>query len=101
MKYEYEFVITADAGAALPSVGRLLKEVNDAVANGDPSMPQLKARLPLAVGKFSTERELTQEELETVKTTLQTDFQKAEPDFKFRVESIRRKSGNVQQSVAQ
>ena len=101
MAYKYEVAYSIDAGAALPSVGDLLKQVNDAVSNGGPFEPRLTARVPFIRATVTTERELTPEDIDKMKPILLTSVQKAFPAYDVQIESFRRKSGNAQQLVVQ
>ena len=101
MSYQYEVTFTFDLGAALPSVKGLLKQLNDAVANGDTSMPRLKATSRFLSATVTTERELTEEDVDKMKPILLTGVQSRFPGLSVQIESFRRKPGNVQQSAVQ
>ena len=96
---EYEIILSADLGAVFTPIGDVLKNINDGVASFGVSEKLMLRGKPFSA-TLTSERELTTDELETVKKITQDTFNDGQPAWKVRVESIRRKSGNVQQSVA-
>jgi len=98
MKYQYNLILSLDLGNAFAPVGDMLKRVNDDLSRVGYS-EQLRVRSKCIQTTLTSERELTKEDREKVKTTLLEQFTASQPAWKVRVESFRRKSGNVQQSA--
>lgn len=97
-KFCYSLILSLDLGNAFAPVGDMLKRVNAEMSSLGFS-EQLGIRSKLIRATLTSERELTKEDREKVKTVLLTQFASTQPAWKVKVESFRRQSGNVQQSV--
>ena len=64
-------------------------------------MPRLKATSRFLSVTVTTERELTEEDVDKMKPILLTGVQSRFPGLSVQIESFRRKSGNVQQLAVQ
>lgn len=99
MKIEYEYVATIDVAEAVSSVGALMREVNAELTKFGVS-ERLTLGAPLTLLTVSCNRELSTQEVDEVKKILD---QEAAPRFRslhITSTELRRKSGNVQQSVS-
>ena len=96
----YFFQFRFDLGQACAPVGELANQLNSNLARMvcDEKVA-ITAELPLLT--LTSTRELTEIELTTVKTVISAQMQSAFPTWKVALVSVRRQSGNVQQSVSQ
>ena len=99
MKYKYAIKLSVDLGNLLAPVGDMLKHVNDEMTNLGHS-EQLMVRSECISATITTGQELTKKDKDTMKRMLIEEFNAAQPAWKVKVESFRRKSGNVQQSAS-
>lgn len=97
-KFDYHILLSLDLGNAFAPVGDMLNHVNAELSMFGYS-EQLSVRSKIIRVTLTSERELTKEDREKVKTELTSQFASAHPAWNVKVESFRRKSGNVQQSV--
>lgn len=97
MNYEAEFRI--NVGKAIPAVGELLDSIN-AHLSTDGYDERLECHAPIGRIVVTVDRELTESEQHKMKTLLEAQMIEAMPKYDIRLISFRRKSGNVQQSVA-
>lgn len=95
----YTIDISVDLGNTLPPVGEFLKELNTDLSRAGMS-EQLIVRGKLFSVTLTSQRELTNGDKTKVKEALLEAFNEQQPAWKIKVESFRRKSGNVQQSVS-
>ncbi len=101
MKTEYEIIFRVDLGKAIPEVNELMEWLNTVISNGgwnekltlthDGIIPPMT---------LTVDRELTTEEQETMKSIILGTVCECFPKYDVRVSAFRRKSVNVQQSVA-
>jgi hypothetical protein len=98
MKYKYSIVLSLDLGNMFAPVGDMVNYMNTEMASLGFS-EKLSVRSKMIRATLTSERELTKEDREKVKTTLLQQFIASQPAWKVRVESFRRQPGNVQQSV--
>lgn len=96
---KYEIKLSADLGNVFPPIGDVLKDINSSLAKWGCD-EQLMLRGEPFSATLTIEREATEHELEQMKRIIEDTFNDGQPAWKVRVESIRRKSGNVQQQVA-
>lgn len=101
MNIEYHVQFSIDLGAALPSVGDVLKHVNDTYESITGSSDKLVVRGKLFSATITSERELTKEDIEKMKTILLDGVRERFPKHDIQIESFRRKSGNALQLVVQ
>lgn len=98
MTFEYEATFRIDLGKAIPSVGELLKSVNDHLATMG-----VEERITLQSEVFSflvqVNRILTEEEEHKMKRIIEAQVITSMPRQDVRLSSFVRKSGNVSQSV--
>lgn len=99
MIFNYDVTLSVDLGALFAPVGDLLKQVNTHLAEMG-CREKLGVRSKVLHFTFTTERELSKRNRDLVKKYLIELFTKEQPAWKVKVESFRRKSGNVQQSVS-
>ena len=97
-QFVYHILLSLDLGNAFAPVGDMLKHVNDELSKFGCS-EQLGVRSKIIRATLTSERELTKEDREKVKTELTSQFDSTHPAWNVKVESFRRQSGNVQQSV--
>lgn len=98
MKYEYELKLSTDLGNVLTPVGEMLKHLNDEMTSLGWD-EKLTIRSQCLSATVTAERELTDEDKDTMKKMLIEQFNASQPAWKVQVESFCRKSCNVQQSV--
>lgn len=99
VKCEYEITISVDMGSVLAPVGDLVNGVNNELSKFGCD-EKLSVRSPMISMALTTEREITDDEKEKMKTMMLAEINSQHPAWKAKVESFRRKSGNVQQSIA-
>lgn len=99
MTFEYKIQLSVDLGNAVPEVGALLKELNTGLSEFGCD-EKLMVRAELFSCTLTSPRELTEQDQETVKKALLEEFQRLQPAWNVKVESFRRKPGNVQQQAA-
>jgi len=99
MSVQYRIQLSADLGALLPPVGDMLKRVNDDMASIG-ATEKLSVRTKAFHLDLTSERELNRKEKDIVEKMILDKFAVMQPAWKVQVESFRRKSGNVQQSVS-
>lgn len=91
----YHILISIDLGAVFPPVKDLLKQVNHEVASLG-GREELSVRSKAIKMTFESKRELSNQQKELVKKMIIMQFNADHPAWKAKVESFRRKSGNVQ-----
>lgn len=93
MKFEYEICCTIDIGKTVDDVGDILKGVNAEMKHWGFD-EQLICRGTIIIGTISSNRELTRQELDDMKTLIGAEVMKTPLFSKFgiRVESLKRKS---------
>ena len=101
MSIEYQVQFSIDLGAALPSVGDVLKHVNDTYESITGSSDKLIVRGRFFSLVITSERELTKEDAEKMKAILLDGVRSCLPKYDIQIESFRRKPGNVLQSAVQ
>jgi ABC-type glycerol-3-phosphate transport system substrate-binding protein len=99
MKFIYEIDISADLGNMLSPIGDMMENVNSHLATVGFN-EKLSLRSKISTMTLTIEHELNDNEKDKVKETIISQFNSAHPAWKVKVESFRRQSGNVQQSVA-
>ena len=96
----YDIKVSIDLGRAVPEVGALCDNLNHELAKF--GLDEKLSIWSALVGRtLTSDRELTTEEIDKVKTLFTQEFSAKFPTWNVKVEVIRRKSGNVQQSVSQ
>lgn len=101
MKIEYEIIFRVDLGKVLPEVNELMEWLNTDVSSAgwdEKLMLTHDGLIPPMT--LTVERELTTGEQETMKNIILGKVCTHFPKYDVRVSAFRRKSGNVQQSVA-
>ena len=101
MKIEYEMIFRVDLGKAIPEVNELMERLNTDISNaGCDEQLTLTHEGVIPPMVVTVDRELTTGEQETMKNIILGEVCKTFPTYDVRVSAFRRKSGNVQQSVA-
>jgi hypothetical protein len=98
-KMEYQIDCSIDIGKSISEVGELLKSINKFMKQ-DGFNEELFYKGKLTLGVLTTDRELTQQETEDIKTLIGGEIMKSELFKKFgiRVESISKSSKSCGQS---
>lgn len=98
MSFVYVLNLSVDLGAVFAPVGELMDQLGAELARfGYPEKPMVRS--PMINCTVTTEHELTEKEREIMKNALLHQFDVDHPAWKVKVESFRRKSGNVLQSA--
>jgi hypothetical protein len=96
----YKIEISIDAGKAFSPVGGLVDKINTGLAEFGVE-ERMMVRANCISANLEAERELTPREMVIMKDIIERQFAESQPAWNAKVESFRRQSGNVQQSVAQ
>lgn len=100
MSVEYMIRFSANLGKAFPQVGELCDNLNTVLSTYGVD-EKLSIFGDVLTGVLKSERELTTEEIDKVKSLFRQQIEAEHPAWSFKVDVVRRKSGNVQQSVSQ
>lgn len=100
-KTEYEIIFRVDLGKAIPGVNELMERLNTGMSSvGWDEKLTLTHDGMIPPMTLTADRELTTGEQETMMNTILGKVCEHFPKYDVRVSAFRRKSGNVQQSVA-
>lgn len=99
MSFVYAIQISVDFGAVVPEIDALMNQLNSGIANaGWDEKLMLRSKLMRCI--ITSDHELTEDQKTTVKKAIIETIAEQQPAWRARIESFRRKSGNVQQQVA-
>ena len=100
MKVVYEAQFRLDLGKAIPEIGQMVNRLNDILSrDGYDEKLVLTDQGIIPPMVVTANRELTEQEQETMKKILREQMQVTFPQYGVELHSFRRQSGNVQQSV--
>lgn len=99
MKTEYEIPLLLNLGDTIDGVGDLMNKLHATLSKCGIE-ENIRAEGEIGTLSLSANRELNKGEKDKMKDALQSSIKSILPQYNIRVGELRRKSGNVEQSVS-
>ncbi len=85
MKEKYTFQVEANLGNAIPSVGKVLNDINKTMSGFGFREGKLTARTVILSGTITVHRKLSRDELSKMRNTIEEKYKEQLPDWEISI----------------